>query len=340
MSTGDPSPVTTMRQLLLGNRTTHLLHVAAELGLADLLADGPRTSADLAHRTGAHTDALHRVLRALADLGVFTEREDGRFMLTPLGECLRTDHPQSLRTAARVWGHESHTRPWTDLLRTVTTGEPAFERLFGTDFFSHLATQPQLADRFNEDLAHALASRNAPIVASYNFEGFDLIVDVGGGLGGLLFEILAATTHPQGIVFDLPHCEATVTRAIADAGLTERCRFEGGDFFTAVSAGAKAYLLRHVLNDWDDAHALAILASCRRAVVPTGRLLVIGWLPPEGEAWPASVVRADVNMLAVTGGRARPAEEYNRLLAKTGWRLARVIPTDESSYSLLEAVPG
>lgn len=339
MASRDTDPLATMRQLLLGNRTTHLLHVAAELGLADLLADGPHTSADLAHHTGAHTAALHRVLRALGHLGVVTEREDGRFALAPLGECLRSDHPQSLRTTARVWGHESHTRPWTDLLRTVTTGEPAFARLFGTDLFSYLAAHPELADRFNEDLAKALAARNAPVVAAYDFAGRELIVDVGGGLGGLLLAILSATSRPRGIVFDLPHSEAAVTRAIAAAGLAERCRFAGGDFFTGVPGGGDLYLLRHVLNDWDDAQARAILVSCRRAVVPTGRLLVIGWLPPEKEPWPASVVRADVNMLAVTGGRERSAEDYGRLLTQTGWRPARAIPTDVSSYGLLEAAP-
>lgn len=339
MGTDQATGLAELRRLLYGNRATHLIHAAAELALADLLAAGPQSSGELARRAGAHRDALHRALRGLTQLGVFAQLDDGRFALTPLGECLRSDHPRSLRDAARVWGHESHARPWADLLPTVATGEPAFRRLFGTDLFSYLARDPRLAARFNEGLARGLAARNAPVVAAYDFGGLGLIADVGSGLGGLLLGILATAPRARGIVFDLPHCEPDVARAVAAAGLADRCRFVGGDFFAAVPPGADAYLLRHVLSDWDDERAVAILASCRRAAPPAGRLLVIGWLPPADEPWPADVVWADVNLMAVPGGRERTAEEYGGLLARAGWRAVRVVPTELPAYAIIEAAP-
>jgi hypothetical protein len=334
----DADPAVVARQLMMGFRGTHLLAVMAELGVADLLGEGPRASADLAADLGAHPDALHRILRALAQLGVLDQEANGRFALTPVGECLRSDRPDSLRPAVRFWGHEMFQRAWGNLLHTVMTGETAFDRVFGLPAFDYLETHPEAADIYHRGMAQIRGAATPAIAAAYDFESFGTIVDVGGGNGSLLAAILDAYPGPRGIIADLPHARPAAEEAIHAAGLGERARFEAVDFFAAVPPGGDCYLLRQVIHDWDDGRAEAILRNCRPAVPPHGRLLLIELLLPPESQLGLEEVMVDVTMLVRVGVRERTEAEYRTLLDRAGFRLDRVIPTS-ARHTILECLP-
>lgn len=328
-----------MRRMVLGFRATCLLYVAAELGPADLLAGGPRDSAALAAETGASPDALHRLPRGLAQAGVFQALGDGRFALTPVGECLRSDAPGSQRDLARLVGHDAFWRAWGDLLHSVRTGETAFAHAHGYGLFAHLAAEPDFVPRFNRGMAGSSQAVIDALIAAYDFGRFASIVDVGGGTGSLLTSILRTYPGPRGVLFDLPHSRERAEAAVATAGIADRCAFTGGDFFATVPAGGDAYILKLVLHDWDDERATAIPEQCRQAMSPAGTLLVMEHLLPATDDLPAlDAVMMDLNMLVLAGGRERSAAELERLLARAGLRLSRVTPTT-SPLSIVEAAP-
>ncbi len=333
----DKSPRMTAHQMILGFRGTHLLYVMAELGIADLLVAGPRDSADLAAELGADTDALHRVLRGLAQLGVVDQGNDGRFGLAPVGDFLRSDRPDSLSPTARLWGHEMFQRAWGNLLHTVRTGETAFDHVYGMSAFAYLDANPDAASIYNEFMANRPAA--APAVATaYDFAPFSTIVDVGGGNGSLLAEILGAYPEPRGVIFDLPHSRPDAEETIRTAGLSDRVQFDGGDFFERVTAGGDCYLLRSIIHDWDDARSEAILRTCRRAIMPHGRLLLIELLLPADGDPGLEPVMIDITMLARVGGRERTESEFRALLDRAGFRLERLIPTT-GPHTIFDCVP-
>ena len=333
----DTTPALAAQQLLLGFRGTHLLYVMAELGIADLLDAGPRDSSDLAAHLGADPDALHRVLRAIAQLGVLELGRDGRYTLTPVGDCLRSDRPDSLRPIARLWGHEMFQRAWGGLLHTVRTGETAFDHVYGMSAFAYLDANPDAAAVYNQFMAKRAAA--APAVATaYDFAPFSTIVDVGGGNGSLLAEILRAHPEPRGVIFDLPHSRPDAEESIRTFGLGDRVQFDGGDFFERVTTGGDCYLLRSVIHDWNDARSEAILRNCRRAMMPHGRLLLIEMrLPDDGDPG-LEAVMIDITMLARVGGRERTESEFRALLDRTGFRLERLIPT-AGPLTIFDCVP-
>ncbi|MBA2446882.1 MAG: methyltransferase, partial [Chloroflexi bacterium] len=338
MITPDATTRETLRQLITGFRASDLIAAAAELGLADLLADGPRSSAELAERAGADPDALHRVLRALAQLGVFAMLDDGRFALTPLGEPLRSDVPGSLRPLARFWGIDSQRRPWLSLPHTIRTGQTAFDHIYGVSWIEYLAAHPDVAAIFNAGMTGLTAAVTDAVVAAYDFSPFGTIVDVGGGNGTLMAAILAAHPGPRGIVFDLPHARDGALERLSAAGPAARCEFVGGDFFESVPTGADAYLLKWIIHDWDDQRSVAILRACRRAMAPGSKLLIVERLLPPGNEPAPDVVLGDILMLVHTGGRERTAAEYRALLEAADLRLARTVATS-TPFSVLEAVP-
>jgi len=336
MVDGDPTVVA--RQLLMGFRGTHLLSVMAELGIADQLVAGPRRSVDLAAALGTHPDALHRVLRALAQLGVLDQSGDGRFALTPVGDCLRSDRVDSLRPVARFWGHEMLQRAWGNLHYSVMTGEPAFDHVFGTPAFAYLDDHPEAADVYHRGMAQLRGDATAATATAYDFARFGTIVDVGGGNGSLLVEILQTFPGLRGVVFDPEHARPDAEATIQAAGLSDRVQFEAGDFFSAVPAGGDCYLLRQVIHDWDDARAEAILRSCRKAIPAHGRLLLVELLlPPEGDPGMEPVM-VDVTMLVRVGGRERTEAEYRALLERAGFHLDRIIPTP-IRFTILDCMP-
>lgn len=338
MTATDATARETLRQLIMGFRATDLIATAAEFGLANLLADGPRSSAELAELAAAHPDALHRVLRALAHLGVVTMLDDGRFGLTPLGQGLRTDVPGSLHAIARFWGHEYTRRPWLGLPYSVRTGETAVDRIFGMNWIEYLTTHPEVAAIFNAGMTGFTVQVTAAVVAAYDFRPFSTIVDIGGGSGTLIAAVLEAHPEPRGIVFDLPHARDGALQHLSAAGLAGRCEFVGGDFFEAVPTGADAYLLKWIIHDWDDRRSIAILRGCRRAMAAASKLVIVErLLPPDNEPAPDAVF-GDITMLVHTGGRERTAAEYCAILEAADLHLTRIIATT-TPYSVLEAVP-
>jgi hypothetical protein len=324
-------PALVLYQMSIGHYVSRALHLAAKLGLADLLADGARDAGSLAAASGTHAPALRRVLRLLASSGVFEELEDGRFGLTPLGAMLRADVPGSMRAAVMLFAGVRIQDSWKELEYCVRSGEPAFRRTApDADPFTEMAKDPEAAALFDQAMAAFTAQTAVAVAAAYDFSGFATVADVGGGNGTMLIGILRATPGLRGLVFDQPPVAARAKAEIAAAGLSERCAVVGGSFFEAVPRGADAYLLKHVIHDWNDERATAILRTCRAVVPPGGRLLVVEGVYPariDGALASRGAAANDVNMLVCTGGRQRSEAEFRALFAASGFRLTRIVPT-------------
>jgi hypothetical protein len=329
-----PAPVALLR-MMTGYWVSQALNVAADLGVADLLRDGSRSSDDLAAACGAHAPTLYRLLRALASVGVFTELDGCRFALTPLAELLCSDVPGSMRALARMYGSEQY-RAWGDLLESVRTGRPAFDRTFGASYFDYLARSPEADAIFNEAMTGWTTRVAEAVVAAYDFAGVDTVVDVGGGHGLLLVTILRAHPTMRGVLFDQPHVVKGAQPRLEAAGVADRCAIEGGDFFASVTEGGDVYILAQILHDWDDDRCRAILGKCHRAMRPMGKLLVVEQvLPPANE--PSLGKWLDLHMLVLLTGRERTEAEYRDLLGAAGFELTRVIPTS-SGASIVEGL--
>ena len=334
--TGAVPPPATLLQMMTGYWVSQALYVAAKLGVADLLADGPRPVEALAAATQTDTLSLRRVLRALASVGVFTEARPGTFALTPLAALLQTRTPDSMRALAIMYAEEQY-RAWGDLLHSVQTGATAFERQFGTSYFAYLAQHPEADRVFNEAMTGWTTQLVGAVVDAYDFSPFQTIVDVGGGYGTLLVAMLRSNPAARGILFDQPHVIAAAGEQMVVAGVAERCTTVGGDFFVEVPAGGDAYVLAQILHDWNDERSVAILQQCRRVMPAHGKLLVIELVLPPGED-PFFGKWLDLHMLVLVGARERTAAEYGALFHAAGFELARVVPTP-AGPSVVEAVP-
>jgi SAM-dependent methyltransferase len=326
----------TLVAVLNGYQNAALLYVAARLGLADLLADGPKDSAELARSLGAHGPSLHRILRGLVALGVCSQDRDGRFGITPLGTWLEADRPGSLRGLAVLTGEE-YAGAWGHLLHSAMTGETGFRHAFGMSQWEHRQLHPELDELFNTGLRQETAHAADAIVAAYDFSKFRTVADVGGGQGVLLTAILKAHPSVNGILFDQPHVVAQARSCIEAAGLAGRCAIVGGNFFDRVPDGADAHVLKSVIHDWDDDRGLDILRNCRSVLAERGRLLLVERLLPDRVEQDPGTVLVDVRMLAVTGGRERTEAEYRALLAAAGYTPTSVIPT-RSPFCIIEGV--
>jgi hypothetical protein len=341
MTEGPPSPEALL-QLVTGYQAAQPIHVAAQLGLADLLADGPRRIEELAAATGTHAPSLARLIRMLAALELVAEEEDGRISLTPLGAPLRSGVPGSVRDLVLFLLGDWYWRTWGELLYSVRTGEPAFDRVFGMSNFAYWEHNPQ-AGAIHDAAFTAMAQfTTAPLVAAYDFARFGTVADIGGSEGPLLAAILRANPGVRGVLFDLPHVVARAAPVLEAAGVADRVKVVGGSFFEAVPKGADAYLLKYIIHDWDDERALAILRQCRAAMAPDATLLLIEHVLPERLETGAAAVataRLDLTMLLLTPrGRERTESAFRRLLGEAGFELRRVIAT-RSPLSFLEAVP-
>lgn len=329
-----PAPVALL-QMLTGYWVSKALAVAAELGVADQLRDGPRGVPDLARACGTDAGGLYRLLRALASVGVFSEADGEQFRLTPLAELLRSDVPDSMRALARMYGSEQF-QAWSALEESVRTGTPAFGQVFGTSYFDYLEHHPEPSAVFNDAMTGWTAHLADSVVAAYDFGDRRQVVDVGGGLGLLLSTILHAHPAVSGVLFEQPHVTADAEAFLEKAGLGGRVSTVGGDFFDSVPDGGDTYVLAQILHDWDDDQCARILDSCHEAMPPGATLLVIEQvLPPANE--PSLGKWLDLHMLVMLGGRERTADEYRSLLAAAGFELTSVIPT-QSGASLVEAV--
>jgi ubiquinone/menaquinone biosynthesis C-methylase UbiE len=337
VNASNQSPAADLRRLIVGYRLSQALHVAARLGVADLLKNGPMSVDELARAVGAHPESLYRLMRLLASEGVFAESGARRFELTPFAVPLQNDVPGSLRARAIFDCEEAQWKAWGDLMHSVATGEPAFDRTHGTSFFDYLKAHAAVASGFNAVMADQTALWAQAVVEAYDFSELGTLVDVGGGHGGLLAAILAAHPPVRGILYDQPHVVAGARSKLEAAGVADRCDIIEGDFFKRVPAGGDAYLLKHILHDWDEPRCEEILRNCRRAMLEVGRLLVVETLIPSGNE-PSYGKYLDLNMLVLLTGRERTEAEYGKLLEATGFTLSRVIWT-RSELSILEATP-
>ncbi|HEX5433212.1 MAG TPA: methyltransferase [Candidatus Angelobacter sp.] len=328
-------PEAQLAEMMLAQFVSRLIYLAATLKLSDYLVEGPRTAAELASLTGTHAPSLHRVLRTLSSLGLFTEDSAQRFSLQPLGAALKSGTPS--HAAALILTGEIAWRSLDHFLHSVQTGETGFQEAFGMPVFDWLAGHPAEASLFNGAMVGFHGMEPAAVAAAYDFSDFQTIADVGGSTGNMLTTILAKHAGPRGILYDMPHVVRDAPAIIQQRGLTDRIQVEAGSFFESVPAGANAYVLSHIIHDWNEEQCLTILGNCRRAMNAHGRVLLIEMVLPGDDA-PHPGKMLDMVMLTITGGQERTAAEYRQLLDKAGFRLTRVVPTS-SPVSIVEATP-
>jgi hypothetical protein len=328
----DPSQELISR-MVSGYWTSQMLYVAAKLGIADHLTHGPRSADELAEATNVHAASLYRLLRALASLGIFAEDHAGRFSLTPLAEWLRSDVPGSQRALAIMSGEE-HYRAWGELLYSVQTGRTAFDKLYGTPVFEFLSQNVEQAKTFDAAMVGVHGRETAAMIDAYDFSGIGVLADVGGGNGSLLTAVL--TKHPamRGLLYDLPGVTERARTNLQAAGLADRCKVIGGSFFESIPGEADAYLLRHIIHDWEDGKAITILKNVRRAMSGEGRLLLVESVITAGNA-PSFGKLLDLTMLTIPGGKERTEDEFRRLFEAGGFQLTRIVPTT-SEVSVIE----
>jgi len=324
-------PTVTLRRLVNGYQVTQAIHVAAVLGIADLLADGPRSGDDLAAAVDAHAPSLQRVLRALASVGVLHEEADGRFALTDVGACLRSDAADPVGGWAAYVGGHAHFAAWGNLLHAVRTGESAFRSVHGADVWDYRAGHPDEGAAFDRAMTDNTRRTNRRLLAAYDFSPFATVVDVGGGHGALLAALLDAHPEMRGVLFDLPH-------VVAGASVDEaRCDVIAGSFFDGVPPGGDAYVLKAIVHDWEDGDALRILQACRDAAPRHARLLVVERDLGAANENPDAKF-SDLNMMIGPGGRERTREEFAALFEGAGFALERAIPTG-IGFSVFEGRP-
>jgi orsellinic acid C2-O-methyltransferase len=315
------------------------LKVAVELGIPDLLARGPKGADELAAATASHASSLARLLKALATIDFCHERADGRFTLAATGEALRADGNYSLRHWL-LWFGQYQWPFWARLDYSIRTGSSARKLSSGADGFAHLEDDAGAAAAFNAAMAELSELVAAEVLRLCDFAGINTVMDVGGGSGALLAAILRSHAMIQGILFDRPHA-LSGARARLTSGISERCTFIAGDFFAEIPAAADLVLLKNVVHDWSDEQAAVILHNCRRALVRSGKLLLIERImPPRLEADPnhLAIAWADLTMLLGPGGRERTEAEFHTLLASAGFGVLRITPT-ALEYSIIEAAP-
>lgn len=323
-------------QLMSGTWIAQGLYVVALLGIADLLKNGTRSAAFLAAATKMNPAALYRLLRALASVGVFSEAGDENFSLTPLAEGLLNDRPDSQRAAAIMMGEE-HYRSWGELLYSVETGKPAFDKIYGQPIFAYLAGHTTAATIFDKAMTGIHGPETVAMLDAYDFSTFGTLIDVGGGNGSLLCAVLQRHPQLKGVLFDRADVIERARANLQAAGVAERCTTVAGNFFEQVPPGGDAYLMRHIIHDWNDEQALTILGHCRKALTGQAKLLLVESVIPAGNE-PFFGKWLDVNMLVIPGGQERTEKEYRELLHKAGFALAHVVPTP-LEVSVLEAVP-
>jgi hypothetical protein len=324
-------------QLGTGYIASSALYIVTKLTIADKLARGPRTAAALAAEAGVQEDGLYRVLRALASLGVFEETSPRTFALNAAGDLLRTDRPDSIHRMALWLTDPFHFRVYAETMHSVKTGQPAAEKVVGKPVFEYFGEQPELSAVFNDAMTQFSGAVAPAAVKAYDFGGINTLVDVAGGHGEVLMTVLRAHPAMRGILFDIEHVIAGAKPRITAAGLADRCETATGDFFRSVPAG-DGYIMKHIIHDWDDERAVEILKNIRGAMTSgDGRLILLETVLQPGNQ-PDLGKLIDIEMLLMPGGRERTAEEFRALLARGGFALAKVVPT-ESPLAVIEARP-
>ena len=329
-------PVARLMNLSLSYCRSQALAVVARLGIADLLADGPRPSGELAAETNANDDALFRMMRALAVDGIFEHREDRVFANTDASAALATDHPRSLRWFAASMCDHAHWTPWGKAYDAVVEGASQTEKVLGASPWEYLSGSPEEAGRFGRAMSSMSLQAIQGVLAHCAFGDFEHIVDVGGSRGTLLLDILESNPGVRGTVFDLPPVIEIAERELGGHALRDRVSLAAGSFFEEVPGGADAYLLKHILHDWPDADCDRILSTIRRAIPDHGRLFVFdALLVPEAPPWAHWL---DVHMFVLQDGKERSPAEFGELLERNGFRVERIQPIP-APVGIVEAVP-
>jgi hypothetical protein len=336
MSNQLPPPHVQLIQMGTAYWASSIVYAAAEIGLADHLAQ-PKSARELAGPLGLHSPTLHRMMRSLAGLGLLTERDEQRFALTPLGAALRSDAPGFARSSVRTLAGSWLSRGFEHIVSCIQTGETGFAKVHGVSVFEYLATRPAEATMFSETMVGIHGNEPPAVAAAYDFSAFDTVVDVGGATGNMLASILTKHARPRGVLFDQAHVVGDAPALLSARGVSDRVSIQAGSFFESVPAGGDAYVLSHILHDWSEERCLTILGNCRRAMKPAARLLIVEMVIPAGDT-PHLGKILDIAMLVGPGGQERTEAEYAPLLAKAGFKIARVVPT-ESAVSVVEAVP-
>lgn len=336
VSTEATSPSAFLTQIMLGSLATQAVYVAATLGIADLLVDGPKSVEELARARNAHAPSLYRILRALASIGIFAEQDNQVFGLTPTAQPLRSDVPNSLRDVAMFWGADWHWEVWGQTLYSVRTGKPAWSQVHGEEVFSYFENNPEAGRIFNRAMSSLSGLATEAVLDAYDFSEIETLVDIAGGEGRLLTGILATYPKLRGVLFDLPYVIDDAREQVAETRVNDRVEFVSGDFFASVPAGADAYILKSIIHDWDDERALTILKNIRRALKPGGRVLLVEAIIADGNNQDFGKL-IDLEMLVSPGGKERTAAEYRELFTRAGLKLNRIVPT-KSPFSVIEAV--
>ena len=322
--------------MISGYWSSQVLYVIAKLGLADLLKQGPKTAEELASATHTHPRSLYRLLSSSVSLGLFAEDEQKRFSLTPLSDWLQSDVPGSQRATAVIVGDLLY-RAWGELLYSVQSGSVAFEKVHGMAFFDYLSKNPEQASVFDEAVGmHAWAT--TAILEAYDFSGIQVLADIGGGNGSAIKAILKKYPGMRGILFDMPVVAERAKGNIQAAGLANRCQVIGGSFFESVPSGAHAYIMRHVIHDWDDEKSARILKNVHGAMGKDGKLLLAEYVMPPGNT-PSMARGSDLVMLVISGGKERTEEDFRALYERAGFCLTKIVPT-KAGICVIEGTKG
>ncbi|ARV60124.1 methyltransferase [Nostocales cyanobacterium HT-58-2] len=325
-----------MIQMATSYWVSRAVYAAAKLGIADKLKDGPKSCDELANSTGTNVQALYRLMRALASVGIFAENEQGYFTLTPLASYLQSDAPNSVQAFAISFGEE-HYRAWGDILYSIQTGDSAFQNLYGTPVFQYYAQNPQAGKTFDEAMTNVSAKDKTEIVAAYDFSSIRKLVDIGGGHGSFIASILKANPTMEGILFERPSVVEGANSVLEAEGVSKRCQVVAGNFFESLPSGGDAYILKYVIHLLDDERAIALLKNCHSAMEENGKIILVEQIvPPDNE--PSWSKFLDIHMLiAISGGRERTKMDYQTLFEASGFKLNKIVTT-ESNVSAIEGI--
>lgn len=322
---------------LRGYRLTQLVHVAAKLGIADVVASSPSSAAEIAERVGANPDAIRRLMRTLFDSGLFARNEQGEYVLTPESEKLRSGTESSIRPAAIMHGEPWWWDAWGGLFDCVRTGRTAFDIVHGMSLFDYLSTKEEASDLFNQSMRIMTEHRAAAITTAYDLGKAKVLADIGGGHGSFLHAAMERFSALKTVLFDNPKVVEGARQRLSSFEQAGRCQIVGGDFFASVPSGADTYSIKDILHDWNDEQAMLILSNIRRAIPEDGHLLVIERVLADDDR-PSPGNWIDMSMLVLTGGRERTESEYRTLLSESGFQVRRLLPVDAET-TIIEAAP-
>ena len=326
MKPNELPPPAQLMKFIVGRWISKPIYVAAELGIADMLAEGPKSIEELAQASQSHAPSLYRMMRALASVGIFYETENKRFELTPMAECLKKG---AMRSVALLFNSDWSDRAWGYFMDSVKTGDTAFEKAHGMPVSDWLEKNPQAEEVFNEANAIKAVNSHRAIIDVYDFSGINTLTDVGGGIGALMAEILIANPLMNGVVADIPSVIRKARKIIRSRGIEDRCELVECDFFKTIPAGSDGYLMSHILHDWSAEQCKTILKNCHKAMKPESKLLIVEMIVPPGNQ-PSIAKLLDLEMLVTTGGCERTEKEFKILLETSGFKLSRTIATNES----------